>query len=158
MSPADEIALLFRRDLTRLIQQLQAFPDKEKIWRTAPGISNSAGNLTLHLEGNLRESVGRQLGGVPFQRQRESEFVEQELAVQDLVDRIASLRELTVGAISALPLDRLDAAYPEKVFEATLSTRMFLVHLLTHLNYHLGQIDYLRRFLTNEGALRLAGL
>jgi uncharacterized damage-inducible protein DinB len=39
-----------------------------------------------------------------------------------------------------------------------MSTRMFLHHLLTHFSYHLGQIDYLRRFLTKQGALQLVNL
>lgn len=74
MSIAIELAALVRRDLTRLLQQLQAFPNEAALWQTVPGISNSAGNLVLHLDGNLREYVGRQLGGLPYQRQRNLEF------------------------------------------------------------------------------------
>ncbi|MBZ5610597.1 MAG: DUF1572 domain-containing protein [Acidobacteriia bacterium] len=144
--------------MTRLIQQLEAFPDMPTLWRSAPGISNSAGNLALHLEGNLREYIGRQLGQVPYQRQREREFIDEGLAVDDLVNRIESLLELTVRVISSLSPQQLEAAYPEIVFDTTLSTRQYLIHLHSHLNYHLGQIDYLRRFLTNGAALTLAGL
>jgi hypothetical protein len=71
---AGELAALFRRDLNRLIQELRAFPSDEKLWAVLPGISNSAGNLILHLEGNLREYIGRQLGGVAYTRQRDLEF------------------------------------------------------------------------------------
>ena len=60
------IAALFSRDLTRLIQELQAFPNDETLWERAPGVKNSAGNLVLHLEGNLREFIGRQLGQVGY--------------------------------------------------------------------------------------------
>jgi len=42
---------LFHRGLTRLIQQIEAFPSGEMPWVTLPGISNPAGNPTLHLEG-----------------------------------------------------------------------------------------------------------
>ena len=59
MNLVDELAALFRRDLTRLIQQLDAFPNDQVVWQCAPGVTNSAGNLVLHLEGNLREYIGR---------------------------------------------------------------------------------------------------
>ena len=73
MSFQTELAALFRRDLTRLIQQLQTFPEGPALYQQAPGVANSAGNLALHLEGNLREFIGRQLGDVPYQRRREQE-------------------------------------------------------------------------------------
>ena len=63
-----ELAALYKRDLTRVIQEVQAFPDEASLWRIAPGVTNSAGNLVLHLEGNLREYIGRQLGGVAYTR------------------------------------------------------------------------------------------
>jgi hypothetical protein len=155
---ADELAALFRRDITRLIQQLQAFPDAHALWQTAPGITNSAGNLTLHVEGNLREYIGRQLGDVPYQRRREQEFAPTGLTPGDLIQRIEPMKELIPSVILSLSSPRLEAAYPENVFGAALSTQQYLIHLHGHLNYHLGQIDYLRRFLTNGAAVRFAGL
>jgi hypothetical protein len=71
---ASELAALFSRDITRLIQELQAFPDTASLWKTQPGVTNSAGNLALHLEGNLREYIGRQLGHVDYTRDRPAEF------------------------------------------------------------------------------------
>jgi len=66
-----ELAELFRRDITKVLLELRAFPDEAELWRTLPGVSNSAGNLVLCLEGNLREYVGRLLGGVAYERRRE---------------------------------------------------------------------------------------
>jgi len=40
----------------------------------------------------------------------------------------------------------------------TLPTQQMLIHLEGHLSYHLGQIDYLRRLLTGDGAISLAEL
>jgi uncharacterized damage-inducible protein DinB len=158
MAPPNELAALFRRDLTRLIQQLEAFPDTAALWRTAPGVSNSAGNLALHLEGNLREYVGRQLGEVPYRRDRAQEFAGEGIEKPELVKRIQSLGDMIPLVIASLSAGRLDEAYPEQVFGGSMSTRMFLHHLLTHFSYHLGQIDYLRRFLTKQGALQLVNL
>ena len=71
---AVELSLLYQRDLTRLHQEIAAFPSQDTLWATVPGISNSAGHLTLHLEGNLREYVGRLIGNVAFARNRPQEF------------------------------------------------------------------------------------
>src|SRR5216684_5232627 len=140
MSVANELSELYRRDITRLLQEVKAFRNQETLWQSLPGISNSAGNLVLHLEGNLREYIGRQLGGVPYDRQRDLEFTASGLAPEDLLQRVASVRELIPGIISGLSPAALDAIYPDEVLGTRLSTRQFLIHLQGHLNYHLGQI------------------
>lgn len=154
----DELAALFARDLTRLGQELRAFPDGESLWAVARGVANSAGTLALHLEGNLREYVGRQLGGIAYTRDRPREFSARGLARDELIERADALRAAIPPVIAALAPRSLEEPYPEPYNGATLSKRQYLLHLLTHLNYHLGQIDYLRRFTTGEGALELARL
>jgi hypothetical protein len=158
MSVASELAQLFRRDLTRLVQELKAFAGDEALWQTPPGITNSAGNLALHLEGNLREYIGRQLGGVPYGRQRKLEFSLRAIPAADLIQRIGAVEELIPGIVSGLSQRQLESAYPENVFGAPISAQQFLISLHGHLNYHLGQIDYLRRTLTHGTAIEFAGL
>ena len=153
-----ELAALFARDLTRLVQQLQAFPDDQSLWRTAPGVTNSAGNLALHLEGNLREFVGRQLGQIPFTRERPMEFSGKDVPADELARRIEQVRDVVTQVVASLPASALDLTYPENVLGLALTSRQFLMHLYGHLNYHLGQIDYLRRVTTAAGAIPLAGL
>lgn len=155
---SSELSALYKRDISRLIQQLQVFPDDHSLWRTAPGVTNSAGNLALHLEGNLREYIGRQLGGVDYTRQRPREFSEKGLGIDELVTRIEAVRDTIVPVIASLSGTTMDALYPENVLGTPLSTRQFLIHLQGHLNYHLGQIDYLRRVTTGDGAIALRGL
>jgi len=84
------------------VQELRAFPADELLWRHAPGIANSAGNLTLHLEGNLREFIGRQMGGVPFVRERDLEFSTSALSAADLIARIEEVSMLIPQVISTL--------------------------------------------------------
>lgn len=155
---ATELAELFRRDLTRLVQEMEPFPDDATLWRTLPGIANSAGNLTLHLEGNLREFIGRQLGDVAYTRQRPAEFATRDVSKTELIERIAAVRELVPAVIAGLSESQFDAAFPEQVFGAPISTRQLVFSLYGHLSYHLGQIDYLRRVLTGDGAVKFAGL
>ena len=158
MELATELAALFRRDLTRLIQQVEAFSDDRLLWECSAGMTNSAGNLALHLVGNLNEYVGRQLGGVPYQRQRDLEFSLRGISARQLIERIHPLVELVPGVIGRLSQSSLDAVFPEAVIGRTWTTRQFVLHLHAHFNYHLGQIDVVRRLLTHGSALELAGL
>jgi len=153
-----DFASLFAHDLERLAQELRAFPDTAALWRTAPGVTNAAGTLALHLEGNLREFVGRQLGGIAYVRDRPLEFSARDVPQSELVRRIEAVRDSVPRVIAALPPETLDAPYPEPYNGATLSTRKFLLHLFGHLSYHLGQIDILRRVTTGNGAIALAVL
>jgi hypothetical protein len=151
---ANELAVVFRRDLGRLIGQLDAFPADETLWKTLPGVSNSAGTLFLHLEGNLREYIGRQLGGVNYKRQRDLEFSARNVPAAELAARLRPLPDLIAGVVSDLSEDALSRTYPENVLGSPVSTERFLIHLHGHLNYHLGQIDYLRRAVTGSGAIQ----
>jgi hypothetical protein len=155
MAISTELAALFSRDLRRLVQQIEAFPTDESLWATAPGITNSAGNLALHLEGNLLEFIGRQIGGISYTRQRPLEFSTTGLTRAELAARIDTLRETITPVFAAA---NYDAIFPENVLGQPLTTSQFVIHLNGHLNYHLGQIDYLRRLTTAHGAIPLAGL
>jgi hypothetical protein len=158
MSTTNDLAPLFRRDLTRLSQQIEAFPNDEALWQTLPGVMNAAGNLALHIEGNLREYVGRQLGKLPYNRNRELEFSLRGISRHELGTRIAELRRSIPSVIEELSSEQLRMEYPEVVLEVAISTREFLIHLYGHLNWHLGQIDCLRRVLIGDGAIKQAGL
>jgi hypothetical protein len=151
-----EIAALYRRDLTRLEQQVDAFPDDEALWRTLPGVTNSAGNLAMHLEGNLREYLGRRLAGVDYVRNRPQEFVKAGLSRRELCLRIRALAQTIPAVLETLPPEHFAKPYPEEVFGKPITTGQFLIHLHGHFNWHLGQIDYLRRILTEGDALNLA--
>src|ERR1700731_3966853 len=107
-----EVAALVRRDLTRLGQELRAFPDDGALWTKPPGISNSIGNLVLHLEGNLREYIGRQLGGVPYTRRRDLEFSQSGLTLNDLRARVEPLITLIPQIITGLSDEDLRRLYP----------------------------------------------
>ena len=153
-----ELSRIFTRDLTRLAQEIRAFPDAESVWRTAPGVSNAAGTLVLHLEGNLREFIGRVLGGIAYTRDRPAEFDTRGVSPEALVARIEAVRDLVQHVVGGLVVERLSAPFPGGFFDEPLSIQAVLLHLNGHLNYHLGQVDYMRRHVTGNGAIALAGL
>lgn len=142
MAFSDELMALFARDLGRLAKEVRAFPDDDALWHAMPGVVNPAGNLALHIEGNLREFVGRQIGGVAYTRVRPAEFGTRGLTREDVAARIEAVRD---GIIPCLAAADWDAVYPENVLGEPLTTRQFVTHLYGHLNYHLGQVNYLRR-------------
>jgi hypothetical protein len=76
------------------------------------------------------------------------------MSSEEITSRLEALREAIPPVIAALDAEWLAAPYPEPYRGAVLSTRQFLVHLLAHLDYHLGQIDYLRRVVTGSSARR----
>jgi len=156
MSIAKEMAELFRRDLTRLLQEVEATGEGD-LWRTLPGATNSIGNLALHLEGNLREFIGRQVGRVAYQRQRPAEFASRDVTKAELLRRLGEVKELIPGILGGLAPDEWDATFPENVYGMPLTTRQFLIALYGHLNYHMGQVDYLRRILADGKPIDFAG-
>ena len=117
VSTANELASLFRRDLARLSKQIEAFPNDDALWQTVPGVLNAAGNLALHIEGNLREYVGRQLGNLPYQRNRELEFSSKGLSRDELSARLAELRQSIPAVIAELSAEQMEMEYPEVVLE-----------------------------------------
>lgn len=155
---ATELAELFHRDLERLLQELRAFPDTASLWQTAPGVSNAAGTLALHLEGNLREYIGRQLGHIEYTRDRPLEFTARGVAQAELIARIEAVQASIPRVIAVMSDARLAEDFPEVMYGRRMSARLMLMHLATHLNYHLGQVDYLRRFVTGRAAIDLASL
>jgi hypothetical protein len=155
---AEDLAALFARDLIRLTQELRAFPDTETLWTVVPGVTNAAGTLALHLEGNLREYIGRQLGHIEYRRDRPAEFSTCGISQEELVRRVEAMGETIPSVIRHIDEHTLETAYPEPYNGVAISTRLFLLHLLSHFNYHLGQIDHLRRFTTGDGAIELAAL
>jgi uncharacterized damage-inducible protein DinB len=138
---------LFDRDLNKLQQEIQAYQTEQALWRTEPGISNSAGNLCLHLLGNLNTYIGAELGHSGYIRDRDLEFSACDVPRAELIARIAATRRVVEAALTPLTEDQLAHEYPIVVWDAPTSLGYLLVHLTTHLTYHLGQINYHRRLL-----------
>jgi len=51
--------------------------------------------------------------------------------------------QLTINCL--LPNPQLEKEYPLIVFAEKMTTDFFLIHLIAHFTYHLGQINYHRR-------------
>ncbi|WP_243303054.1 DinB family protein [Geothrix oryzisoli] len=151
MTPlAADLLLLFRRDLRCLIREVELFPDDATLWRRAPGITNSAGNVALHVAGNLQHFVGAVLGATGYVRQREREFAQRDGTRAEVVAGLEATVAAVETGLAALTEAALAAPFPMPIGSHRMSTRRFLVHLEAHLAFHLGQVGYLRRALTGD--------
>ena len=151
MTPlAADLLVLFRRDLVAFEREVALFPEDEALWRTLPGIANGAGNLALHVAGNLRHFAGAVLGGTGYVRHREAEFGRREGprtgVAAELRAALADLEAVLPGLSEAA----LAAPFPAAVAGVQPPAGRFLIHLATHLAFHLGQAGYLRRTLTGD--------
>ncbi len=53
---------LFKKDLNALKQEVAAYTNEANLWVLDDDIKNSAGNLCLHLVGNLNHFIGATMG------------------------------------------------------------------------------------------------
>lgn len=143
----ETLTTLFSRDLSKLRSEIEQYTNESSIWKTDKQISNSAGNLCLHLIGNLNHFIGMQLGDTGYVRNRELEFSQKNVPRAELVDMIDKTIAVVTDALNKLTEEDLQEEYPLLVFQEKTSTGFFLVHLAMHLAYHLGQINYHRRLL-----------
>lgn len=142
---------LFNRDLPRLEQEIGTYPTPAAIWLVPTGISNSAGTLCLHLIGNLNHFIGATLGNTGYVRNRELEFSARDVPREELIAGVQQTQSMINIVLTQLSQADLDKEYPVKLFDSTLTTAHVLIHLTTHLNYHLGQINYHRRLVGMRG-------
>jgi hypothetical protein len=138
---------IFDRDLNKLIAEINLYKDENDLWAIKEGISNSAGNLCLHLMGNLNHFIGAVLGNTGYVREREKEFSDKNIPVKDLIHSIEKTMVVVKESLSKLSAADFEKTFPLEVFGKPLKTDLFMVHLATHLSYHLGQINYHRRLL-----------
>lgn len=138
---------LYGRDILKLRDEISAYRNENAVWVTGGEISNSAGNLCLHLIGNLNHFIGAQLGNSEYVRKREEEFSLKNIPLQELLAAIDKTREVVLNTLAAMDEKALELDFPEKRNGVTHHTDFMLLHLLAHLNYHLGQVNYHRRLL-----------
>lgn len=138
---------LFERDLQRLKNEIELYRVEDNLWLLKEGISNTAGNLCLHLLGNLNHFIGATLGNTGYVRHRDDEFSLKNIPRQDLLTNIENCRLIVKTSLQKLNSDDLEKEFPQQVFEKKVTTGYMLIHLTTHLTYHLGQINYHRRLL-----------
>lgn len=143
-----ELKELFERDLTQLEKEIDLYKKEEDLWLLPEGISNTGGNLCLHIAGNLQHFIGHVLGGTHYKRNREAEFEDKEVSSSIILGEVSEAKKVVSETLDKLTVEQLEKNYPIEVFKRPMSTKFFLLHLSGHLMYHLGQVNYHRRLLS----------
>ena len=158
----ETLRTVFAREIRSVEEQLKAYENEADLWALPPGIANAAWTLARHQAGNLQALVGAALGGTGYVRDRDAEFARRNVPRADLLRGLDEAADAVDKTLRHLPAADLAKDYPLQVGGVTVSVERFLVHLETHLAYHLGQIDYHRRLVTGRaetvGALSIAAL
>ena len=140
----DILAGFYDRDLRKMIEEINLFADEENLWKTHGSIKNSSGNLALHIIGGLNYLFGTQLAKTGYIRDRDLEFTKKNVPRTELVAQLEALIPLITTTLAGLDMV---ASYPIPFDGTTRSNTYVLTQLALHLNYHLGQVNYLRRSL-----------
>jgi uncharacterized damage-inducible protein DinB len=147
---------LFTSDLEKLKTEIASFKNEKNLWKISGDtrlnggqVKNSAGNLCLHICGNLQHFIGAVLGNSGYVRNRDAEFSRTNVPIRELVAEIEETLTVVKKTLESFPETKLNEIYPSNIFGEGTTTTAFLIHLATHFNYHLGQINYLRRILDN---------
>jgi len=143
----ESLKSIYTRDLEKLKQEITQYRDENAIWKVGGDVTNSAGNLCQHLIGNLKHFIGAELGDSGYVRHRDLEFSTSGTPRDELLRGIDETLSVVISTLDRIRPEQLDAEYPIVVFADKMTTGYFLIHLATHLNYHLGQINYHRRLL-----------
>lgn len=149
MLPSTVHAVL-RRELAALRRSVEAYPDDASLWAERPGLPNSGGTIVLHLAGNLQHFLGAVLGGTGYRRDRDAEFARRDVPRAELLAEITATETAVDRGMGRVSEAVLATPFPERIAGRSLAMGDFLVHLATHLAYHLGQLDYHRRLVSGD--------
>ncbi len=129
--------------LPRIERSLAILGDEDIWWRPNPA-SNSAGNLVLHLTGNVRQWIISGLGGAPDHRKRDSEFAEQgPIPRRRLSRQLRMTVEEACRVIENLPPSELLRERTIQKFRVT--GVVAVLHVVDHFALHAGQILYITK-------------
>jgi hypothetical protein len=145
-----EFERYFIKDLESLAKEIELCDEETVLWHVVPGITNSIGNLTQHLIGNLNHFIGATIGETGYVRNREAEFTERYFTKEELINELAKTSEMLRKVLGSLTNDQLEKTYPHEPFGYSMTTNHMITKLAGHLGYHLGQINYLRRIISEK--------
>jgi len=143
------LRILFERDINRVKIEIESYKNEANLWKIEGEILNSAGNLCLHLIGNLNHFIGAEIGKTGYIRERELEFSQKNIPKQELIKKLEEVIKVVYMSIKSLSEEELHQLSTSPKFTEKQTTAFLLLHLHAHLNYHLGQINYHRRLLDN---------
>ncbi|HEX6983617.1 MAG TPA: DUF1572 family protein [Balneolaceae bacterium] len=144
----EQIKAFYIRDLDQLADEIGKIPHNY-LWELESGIRNSCGVLAQHMTGNLNHYIRAGMGDTGYERNRKKEFTNTGISGRELIESVNNT-SVMIGEV----LDKLSAEQLNEPFSLYKSEKFTvgetLIHLYGHFNYHLGQVNYLRRILAEK--------
>ncbi len=139
----------YESDLQNVIKEIELYESEADLWKVEEGITNSGGNLALHLIGNINHYIGATLGNTDYKRQRDLEFSAKNTSRAEIIEGLENTINVVKETVNNLSDEDFQKEYPEQFGGQTHETLSVIIRMLSHLNYHLGQINYHRRLLSD---------
>jgi hypothetical protein len=131
-------------ELSGRVKTLAEGLSDEQFWKKPFAFGNSFGHLTLHLTGNLNYYIGTQIAGTGYVRDRPREFTEKERpAKEEVLRRFVTAVAMVVRTIQAQSESDWEQSYGAKGEEDAKNRLTIVLRCLTHLDHHIGQMQYL---------------
>jgi uncharacterized damage-inducible protein DinB len=135
------------QDNLQQIEKCVSLLSVEQVWSRPNDVSNSIGNLVLHLRGNVQQWIVSSIGGTAFERDRPLEFAQREpLAVQEILPPLKETVARAADVIRGLSAERL--LEPVTIQGYTLTVLAAVFHVVEHFSLHTGQIVYQTKVVT----------
>lgn len=120
---------------------------EEQVWARGGENENAAGNLVLHLCGNVRQWIVAGVGGKPDVRQRDEEFdARGGVAIPQLIERLRGTVEEAAATIGAVTPERLTERLSIQKYDVTVLEA--ILHVVEHFSGHAAQILFITKMLT----------
>ena len=114
------------------------------IWWRPNEVSNSVGNLILHLCGNMTMWIIGGVGKLPFERDRQMEFDERKtISAAELRRRLNSVARQADEVMSAVDANELLSRRQIQGYDVTVLEAIY--HVVEHFGMHTGQIILLSK-------------
>ena len=143
----ESLISLFERDLDRVKTEINAYKREEDLWKLAGDIKNTPANLCMHISGNLQHFFGTVLSGSDYVRDRDFEFNGTGVSREKLLADIDVAKNVVRFTLNSLSDEDLQKEFPLQPFGYPMTTEYFIIHLYSHISWHLGHINYHRRIL-----------
>lgn len=140
----------FEQGFSKFREEVEQYADDETFWAVPGGVTNSAGTLSLHLIGNLNHYIGAKLGGTGYVRNRPVEFSSRDVPRSEILQKIDQAASTISDTINKLSEEDLSSEYHGDEGDKPVTVSAELLKILTHFHYHLGQINYHRRIVSQR--------
>jgi uncharacterized damage-inducible protein DinB len=145
----DQSRAFLRGDYLPKIEGALERMSEDDLWWRPNAASNSAGNLVLHLAGNVRQWIVSGLGGAPDVRARAAEFAATGGVARE--GALAHLRAAVDDASTVLArLAAADLAAHYTIQGNTVTGLYAVYHVVEHFAMHTGQIVWLAKARAGE--------